>query len=147
MVPVFPAIPDSVPAQAADNIDRVPVYDFARGAFAVVDGALQECNGRDAVRQWIDLMLRQQPGKVPIYRTGGDTHPGIDRSLLGERRLPSGMAAAEIERGVRDTMAFCPAIRSVDAVTVTRERRTATVAFTVYLHNGDSLEVEHIVDE
>lgn len=142
---IFPAIPNDIPAQAADTVRRSLVFDYDKAAFRVVDGALAECSGRDAVRGWIALMLRQKPGKVPIYRTGGSAQPGVDRSLIG-LRIPDGFAQAEVERSIRETLAFCPAIREVDRFVFTRERRGLTVTFAVSLHSGESLEVSEFVD-
>lgn len=141
---VFPVIPSDIPAQAADTVGRSPDFDHAAQAFRVVDGAVCEVMGRDAVRQWITRMLRQQPGKTPIYRTDSETQPGVDRSLLGQR-LPDGLIRAEVERNIRETLAFCPAIRTADRFTFTRNGRGLEVSFAVYLRTGEELEVsEHV---
>ena len=141
MATLFPVIPSDIPAQAAENIGRVPAFDAERQRFLLVDGALQERNGRDAVQQWFDLMLRQQIDRVPIYRTGGEIKLGIDRGLIGSH-LPSGMAAAEIERNVRETASFCPAVRAIRDIKVSRSGRACVVEFTAVLHDGESVEVK-----
>ncbi len=140
MATAFPTISEEIPAQAATDIGRAPVYDNDASAFTLLDGALSECSGVAAVRQWIRLMLKQPKGKIPIYQTDSDTQPGIDRSLFGQR-LPKGMLEAELIRGVQETLAFCPAIRSADGFSVTREFRTYTITCTVHLYDGSSLEV------
>lgn len=140
MAAIFPPIPETIPAQTAENIGRVPVFDSAAGRFLVVDGRLSECSGREAVRQWFDLMLRQQIDRVPIYTTEAEAKIGIDREMLGGK-LPSGLIAAEIERNVRETAAFCPAMRAVRDVTVTRRGRACHVEFTAVLYDNDTLEV------
>lgn len=140
MANMFPVIPTDIPAQTAESIGRVPAFDGAAERFLLTDGALVERSGRAAVRQWIDLMLRQQIDRVPIYRTDSDTKIGIDRALLGSR-LPTGLASAEIERNVRETMSYCPAIRAVRDLTVTRQGRACHVEFTAVLHDGESVEV------
>lgn len=140
MANMFPVIPTDVPVQTAESIGRVPAFDSTTERFLLTDGALVERSGRAAVRQWIDLMLRQQIDRVPIYRTDSETKIGIDRSLLGSR-LPTGLASAEIERNVRETMSYCPAIRAVRDLTVTRRSRSCHVEFTAVLHDGESVEV------
>lgn len=142
----FPQIPSGAPAQAADNIRRVMAYSHDEQRFTVVDGAVQECTGRDAVQQWIALMLRQTPGKTPVYGMDGAAL-GVDRAALGQR-LPEGFVRAEIERQIRATLAHCPAIRAADNFTFQTERRRLTVTFTVYLQTGEQLEViEHVDGE
>lgn len=144
MTNMFPVIPSEIPAQAATDIGRVPAFDSGTNRFLTRDGALVERSGRAAVQQWIDLMLRQQIDRVPIYRRDSETKIGIDRSLLGSR-LPSGLAVAEIERNVRETMSYCPAIRTVQDLTVTRRGRSCHVEFTAVLHDGETVEVSRDV--
>lgn len=140
MATMFPIIPDTIPAQASGDIGRAPAFDSGESLFLMRDGALIERSGLEAVRQWIDLMLRQQIDRVPIYQTNADTKIGIDRSMLGSR-LPSGLIAAEVERNVRETMSYCPAIRAVQDFKVTRRGRACRVEFTAVLNDGSTLEV------
>lgn len=140
MPEMFPLIPDTVPRQTGDSIGRVPAFDSTSNRFLLLDGALVERTGREAVQQWFDLMLRQQIDRVPIYRTDGETKLGIDREMLGSR-LPSGLITAEIERNVRETASFCPAVRAVRDFSVTRRGRACHVEFTAELYTNETLEV------
>ena len=146
---IFPVIPTDIPAQAAETIGRVPAFVWSEngrgGAFQLVDGALVERTGREAVRQWFELMLRQKPGAIPIYRTDSSSQPGVDRTML-DRRMPEGWVQAEIERQVRETAAFCPAVRAVDSFVFTRLRRGLQVEFTAHLHTDETVEVSTYVN-
>ena len=138
---LFPQIPSEIPAQAGDSIGRVPAFDSRSRRFLLVDGALRERSGREAVQQWFDLMLRQQPGRVPIYATEeGAPGLGIDREMLGSK-LPSGLITAEIERNVRETASNCPAVRAIRDLTVKRKGRSCHVEFTAELYTNETLEV------
>ena len=147
---IFPVIPTDIPAQAAETVGRSPAFAFdstssRRGAFQLVDGALVERTGKETVRQWFELMLRQKPGAIPVYRTDSSSQPGVDRTML-DRRMPDGWVQAEIERQVRETAAFCPAVRAVDSFVFTRLRRGLQVEFTAYLHTDETVEVSTYVD-
>lgn len=138
---LFPQIPSEIPAQAGNSIGRVPAFDSRSRRFLLVDGALRERSGREAVQQWFDLMLRQQPGRVPIYATEeGAPGLGIDREMLGSK-LPSGLITAEIERNVRETASYCPAVRAIRDLTVKRKGRSCHVEFTAELYTNETLEV------
>lgn len=142
MADMFPTIPTGAPPQAGDKIGRVPAFDSETNRFLLLDGALVERTGREAVQQWFDLMLRQQPGRVPIYATEeGAPGLGIDREMLGSK-LPSGLITAEIERNVRETASFCPAVRAVRDFSVTRRGRSCHVEFTAELYTDETLEVQ-----
>lgn len=136
---LFPVIPEDLPRQASTDVGRVPA--FADGAFLVRDGALTERSGSEAVRQWMDLMLRQRIGAVPIYEAGGTARIGIDRDLILSSKLPTGLVTAEVERNVRETLSFCPAIRAVDQFSFARRGRTFQISFTARLYTNEDLEV------
>ena len=147
---IFPVIPADIPAQAGDTVGRSPAFAFdspssRRGAFQLVDGALVERTGREAVKQWFELMLRQKPGAIPIYRTDSSSQPGVDRTML-DRHMPAGWVQAEIERQARETAAYCPAVRTVDSFVFTRLRRGLQVEFTARLHTDETVEVSVNVD-
>ena len=138
MAMFFPMIPEAIPAQAAAEIGRVPAFDMEARRFLLVDGKLVERTGQEAVRQWFELALRQD--RVPIYRTSGEKRYGIDRGVL-ETKLPSGYAEAELERSVRETASFCPAVRAVRDLAISRQGRACLVEFTAVLHTGETVEV------
>ena len=140
MAGMFPTISDTIPVQADTDIGRVPAFDTKTNTFLLVDGKLVERTGREAVQQWFDLALRQQPGRVPIYRTNGAKQYGIDRSVLGSK-LPTGYAAAELERSVRETASFCPAVRSIQDFSISRSGRACRVEFTAVLYTDETVEV------
>ena len=145
---LFSFSPTELQSIPAAEVGRVPAFDFderGRGAFQLVDGALVERTGKEAVRQWFELMLRQKPGAIPVYRTDSSSQPGVDRTML-DRRMPDGWVQAEIERQVRETAAFCPAVRAVDSFVFTRLRRGLQVEFTAYLHTDETVEVSTYVD-
>ena len=146
---LFSFSPTGVQGIPAAEVGRVPAFDFderGRGAFRLVDGALVERTGVEAVKQWFDLMLRQMPDAIPVYRTDASTTLGVDRTLL-QTRAPLGFITAEIERQVRETAAFDPAVRAVDSFVFTRLRRGLQVEFTAHLRTGEQAEVTAYVGQ
>lgn len=128
-----------------DTIGRVPAFSFEEKSFLLLDGGLVERKTVEAVKQWFELMLRQQPGKIPIYRTGKNVEPGVDRSLL-KQNLPFGYLCAEIERQVRATATYCPAVQELDCFAFTRLKRGLQVAFTARLYSEEAVEVSVYVE-
>lgn len=146
---LFSFSPAGVQGIPAAEVGRVPAFDFderGRGAFRLVDGALVERSGVEAVKQWFDLMLRQLPDAIPVYRTDASTALGVDRTLL-QTRAPLGFIIAEIERQVRETAAFNPAVRTVDSFVFTRLRRGLQVEFRALLRTGEQTEVTAYVGQ
>ena len=146
---LFSFSPAGVQGIPAAEVGRVPAFDFderGRGAFRLVDGALVERSGVEAVKQWFDLMLRQLPDAIPVYRTDASTALGVDRTLL-QTRAPLGFITAEIERQVRETAALNPAVRAVDSFVFTRLRRGLQVEFRALLRTGEQTEVTAYVGQ
>lgn len=146
---LFSFSPVGVQGIPAAEVGRVPAFDFderGRGAFRLVDGALVERSGLEAVKQWFALMLRQPPDAIPVYRTDASTALGVDRTLL-QTRAPLGFITAEIERQVRETAAFNPAVRAVDSFVFTRLRRGLQVEFRALLRTGEQTEVTAYVGQ
>lgn len=137
---MFPSNPGEIPSQTAAEIGRVPAFSAEASRFLLVDGALRERSGREAVQQWFDLALRQQPGRIPIYPKDQERTYGVARDLIGSK-YPSGLIAAELERNVRDTASYCPAVRSIQNVSVQRSGRACTISFTAVLHTNETVEV------
>lgn len=140
MANLFPVIPGDIPVQAATSIGRVPAFDSGASSFLLRDGALVERSGTEAVKQWFALALRQQPDRVPIYQMEGQRRFGIDRKLISGK-LPDGLVTAELERNVRETASFCPAVREIRNLTVTRQHRACHIEFTAVLYDDTSVEV------
>ena len=136
MTSIYPELPQAIPAQAAETVGRVPAFDAERGRFLLRDGALVERGGVEAVRQWFELALRQQIDRIPIYRTQEAKKYGVPRDLIGGK-LPQGLAAAEMERGVRETAGYNPvcstAVNSTTQVRRSLDRRSSRISRTAGL--------------
>lgn len=140
MASMFPTDAGTVPAQAGTEIGRAPAFSAEESRFLLVDGALEERTGREAVQQWFDLALRQQPGRVAIYPNSQERTYGVARDVLGSK-YPSGLVAAELERNVRDTASYCPAVRAIQDFSARRIGRACTISFTAVLHTDETVEV------
>jgi len=123
---------------------RVPAFERNQG-FLLQDGALLERTGAEAVKQWLHLMLRQQLQKIPIYRVDGRNQIGLDYTLLTRSNVPEGYQYAELERQVRETCSFCPAIVSLDSFQFIRFPRGLQIAFTVRLQEGDAITIREMI--
>lgn len=113
---------------------RSLTFDYDTNRFAVSNGAVRECADMDAIRQWIQLALRTQPGSADIYGIADGVTFGVScYDLLGRRDLPNDFVQSEIERQIKETCMLNPAIQSVAAFTFVRStHRMLQVSFTVY---------------
>lgn len=141
MAMFFPMIPEAIPAQAAAEIGRVPAFDMEARRFLLVDGKLVERTGQEAVRQWFELALRQQPGpgahlphqrgEAVRHRPGGcwrQSCPPATRRRSWSAACGRPPASAQRCGPVRD-------------LAISRQGRACLVEFTAVLHTGETVEV------
>lgn len=132
--------------EAAQTIcGRSVAFDYAAGRFRFTDGAADEVTGAEAVRQWVELMLRSYRGRFRVYEGFSFGHTGED--LIGLRAVPPGFIHSELAREIREACALCPMIERADDFSFSRTEkgRLLTVTFTVTLKTGEQEEVTGVV--
>lgn len=134
---------ESEPIENSSRIGRSFLFDFETGQHQIVDGAVKECDELTAIKQWLELMVKTTLDKFLVYK---DTGFGTSaEKFIGRRTLPKGFVASELEREVKESCTLNPAIERTENFEVTRTVRGMQIAFTVYLKNGELLEVNEIV--
>lgn len=119
-------------------VGRSFVFDYDTKSFKITDGAVNECTGVTAVKQWIELLIRTLPGKYAVY----DNDFGVSTDeLIGYKSVPIGFIYSELKREIEDGLMLNPSIDSMDNFTAIRDNGVLTVSFTVYLKDGASGEV------
>ncbi len=124
--------------QETARVVRSFSFDYVTKNFRVIDGAVTECTGVEAVKQWVELLIRTNPGKYAVY----DEDFGVSTGeLIGYKSIPLGFIYSELKREIQEGLAKNPAIDSMDNYSATRDNGILTISFTVYLKDGASGEV------
>lgn len=129
--------------ERASKIGRSFLFDYASGQHRIIDGAVVECSELMAVKQWLELMVKTALDKYQVYEnTGFGTSAEM---FIGRRTLPKGFVASELEREVKESCTLNPAIDRAENFDLSRTVRGMQISFTVYMKNGDTLEVREDV--
>ena len=125
------------------KLGRTLAFDTETGRFVIQKGEPADReNDAAKVRQWLELVLRLNPGRYPIY----PDNLGVDKAgLLGLRQVSQGFVDSELRREIRESCALCPLIQAVEHFDFRREGSRLEISFTVSLNNGESEEVEIVV--
>ena len=102
------------------------LFDFSVGDFVVRDGKVLEAEGAEALKIWIEKILKTEKGKFKIYDEYGADIFGLINS-----DHPQVFIQAEIQAEIQEALLKNTDILSVENFTFNREKRTLTVNFDV----------------
>jgi phage baseplate assembly protein W len=116
------------------------LFDFMAGDFIIRDGKLVECKGIDAIKVWIEKILRTEKGRFRIYN---DTDYGcrIEDLLIGSN-YPVAFIEAELKREIEDALMQNPNILSVSNFSIERTASGITVSMEVETDDSGRNTVE-----
>ena len=109
------------------------MFDFENGDFIVRDGKLIECDSIDAIKVWIEKILRTEKGRYPIY---DNTEYGCHlEDLIIGNSYTAEFIEAELKREIEDALKQNPRITSVTNFNITRNTNAITVTLEVVLND------------
>ena len=105
------------------------LFDFETGDFVVRDGKLAECDGVDAVRMWIEKIIRTEKNRYKIYT---DTEYGchLEDLVIGNNYTPA-FIEAELKREIEDALMQHPLIQRISGFMIERSTNAITVTLEV----------------
>ena len=110
------------------------LFDFDKGDFVVRDGKLVECDGIEAIKVWIEKIIRTEKGRYHIY---DDTDYGchLEDLIIGNSYTIE-FIEAELRREIEEALLQNPQITSITGFLITRDKGSITVSLEV--HSGES---------
>ena len=109
------------------------LFDFTTGDFVVRDGKLIECDGIDAIKVWIEKILRTEKRRYSIY---DNTEYGCHlEDLIIGNSYTAEFIEAELKREIEDALKQNPRITSVTNFKITRNKNAITVTLEVVLND------------
>ena len=122
----FQDIKISTTNEQSSKIGRSFLFDFKTGQHQITDGKVVECDQLQAIKQWLELLVRTMLDKYKVYRGTGF---GLTwEQYIGRRDLPLGFIISEMEREVSEA-----AVKLNSAI--------ATIGFSAVLKDKQVLEV------
>lgn len=136
----FESIKISTANEQSSKIGRSFLFDFKTGQHQITDGKVVECDQLQAIRQWLELLVRTTVDKYQVYK---DTGFGTTwEQYVGRRNLPLGFVVSEMEREISEAaIKLNPAIASVQDFEAERTTRGLIITFTAALKDKQLMEV------
>ena len=104
---------------------RSYLFDFNKGDFVVRDGKLVECDGMDALKVWIEKILKTEKGRYRIY-DGTGYGCQLEDLIIGNTYTLE-FTEAELKREVEEAILKNPLVISVSNFTLTKTANALTI--------------------
>lgn len=119
-------------------------YDFEKGEFEIQDGRLVEIEGKEAIKIWIEKILRTEKFKFNIYKGNNKqaSEYGVTiKNLIIGKKLPKFFLESEVKREIQEALKKHPEIEDIKDLEVEQSNANMTISFAVVLKNKDTLEL------
>ena len=135
---------EEIATPSREKLGKVFLFDFEMGRHVIRDGKPVECTEVQAVKQWIELLLKTQLDKYPIYK---NTFFGLSTDdIIGNKSNPLIMAQAILEEEIKEKCKEHILIRAVTNFNIERTNQGLIISFKVVLKNGNQQGVDVIVN-
>lgn len=119
------------------------LFDFAAGDFVVKDGRLVRITDTEALKVWIQKIIRTEKYHFKVYEREDPDEYGVTiEDLIVGHAYPPAFVEAELQRELSDALTRHPMIQSISDFSVTKDNPQVTIAFTVNLTDGNSFSQE-----
>jgi len=131
---MFPQTQSTINVQTQTEINngtKTYLFDFDKGDFVIRDGKLIECDGIEAIKVWIEKILRTEKGRFKIYdNTEYGCH--LEDLIIGNSYTPE-FIEAELKREIEDALLLNSQITSVTNFKISREKNSLIVEMEVHI--------------
>lgn len=101
------------------------LFDFNRGDFVLRDGKLVECDGIEAVKVWIEKIIRTEKNRYSIY-VGTQYGCHLEDLIIGNNYTAS-FVESELKREIEEALLQNPMIISLSGFVLERDKGSITV--------------------
>lgn len=138
---LFPENTDIKLLQEQENVGKSFSFDYDKKQFVIDRGSPKEIKDKEAIRNWIMLLLNVYHESANVYK--GEGFGTTIKDLVGNHAYPKGFIESEIERELKEKMRLNPFIEDLSAFSFERKTKGLNIQFTVILKNGEKVEINH----
>lgn len=127
--------------ETQDSTDKTSLkFDFESGDFILNDGRVVECSGNEALKIWVEKIIRTEKARYKIYE---DTEYGIVlEDLIIGSVYPKAFIESELKREIEDALLQHDKIIGISSFEVLHVGHKLAVSFEVKTATSASLAQE-----
>lgn len=125
------------------NIGKSFLFDFNTGDFVLKDGRLVEVLGIEAVKVWIEKILRTEKYRYKVYEREDKNEYGVVlEDLVVGNNFPKVFVESELKREITKALTRHPIIKSLTDWKIEKKNPTLNISFKVNLLDGNDFTQE-----
>ena len=105
------------------------LYDFSKGDFVIRDGKLVPCDSLEAIKVWIEKIIRTEKNRFPIY-DGTEYGCYLEDLIIGNNYTVE-FVEAELKREIEEALLQHPKITSIGSFSLHRDKTLLSVTLEV----------------
>ena len=105
------------------------LYDFSKGDFVIRDGRLVPCDSLEAIKVWIEKIIRTEKNRFPIY-DGTEYGCYLEDLIIGNNYTVE-FVEAELKREIEEALLQHPKITSIGSFMLHRDKTLLSVTLEV----------------
>ncbi len=122
-------------------------FDFEKGQHIVIDGKFVECDFKENIKHFIQVILRTKKDTFKVYMIDEEEDFGLSiHSHIGNKVYHKGFILSECKREITEQLLNHPFIKDVDNFTFDFENTLLTINFNCYLQNDETLNISEVVN-
>lgn len=128
-----------------DNLGKSFKYDFLKGDFLLLDGKLVAVEDVQAIKVWVEKVLRTERFRFKIYERADRNEYGVTLEDLIGMVLPRAFVEEELKREITEAVTRHPQIESISDLCTEREDTWLTISFKINLTDGQTVQEEVVI--
>lgn len=149
MINIFPElnldnIVEELQTEEKKKQGKTFLYDFKKGDFVIKDGRFVEVDGIEAIKVWIEKILRTEKFKFKIYKENenADEYGTTIKKLIQGRKVPQFFLQSELKREIEEALKKHSEIDRIENFRTEQNQVTLRIYFTVILKDGETFNQE-----
>lgn len=119
------------------------LFDFEAGDFILKDGRLVEISDLEAIKVWIEKILRTEKYRYKVYEREDKNEYGVVlEDLIVGNNFPHSFVEAELKREISQALTKHPMIQSLSGWEIEKKNPILKISFKVNLIDGSSFAQE-----
>lgn len=126
------------------DLGKTFLFDFQAGEFVLRDGKLVQVEQREALKVWIEKVLRTEKFRFKVYEKGNaqDQYGVTIEDLVFGHNYPQSFLESELRREISSALTKHPMIQSISNWKIVKDNPVLNVSFKVNLADGSSIDQE-----